>query len=464
MSDLAIRLERGAGGLATQLAVALRDAIRSGRLIAGTQLPASRELASDLEVSRGVVVDAYEQLVAEGFLVARQGSATLVADVGGSATTTDVAVERPAALPVRYDLRGGTPDLSAFPRAAWLAALRRALAALPHEELGYVDPGGVRRLRVELANYLSRVRAAEVNADHLVVLNGVSQGLNLTLRALAGSKTVELAVEDPSSGRCLSLLRSSGAVIVPVPVDEEGIDVRALRRTGARAVLLTPAHQCPTGVVLSPRRRAELVAWANEVDATIVEDDYDAEFRYDRDPVACLQALCPQRVVLLGSVSKSLAPGLRLGWLIGPPTVVEAARCGRQLGDLGSPVTEQHALAEFLASGGYERHLRTMRRRYRRRRDKLTEELARWMPDAMTHGVSAGLQLYLELPAGCDETKVIEVAAGKGVAVDGVAPLRLAQRGRPALLIGFAGTAEQHIPTAVRLIAESVRQSTSDCP
>jgi GntR family transcriptional regulator/MocR family aminotransferase len=456
LSDLQLRIDPALGGLADQVAAELRAAIRSGRLLGDTRLPASRELARDLGMSRGVVVEAYEQLVAEGFLVSRQGSGTRVAAVEPAAPAGDTALESMAPPNIAYDLRVGTPDLSAFPRRAWLAAVRQVMKVIPHQALGYSDPGGVPELRAELAACLRRVRAADVSAEQLVVTNGVAQGLYLVIGALAQAQAglVPLAVEDPHSVRTAALLEAAGAVQVPVPVDDEGVDVQALRRTPARAVIVTPAHQYPTGVVLSPRRRAQLVAWAAEVDGVVLEDDYDAEFRYDRDPVGCLQGLCPQRVVLLGSVSKSLAPGLRLGWLVAPPPLAEAARRARSVSDLGSPVIDQYALAALIASGAYDRHLRQLRRSYRARRDALTDALARWLPGATVRGVPAGIQLYVELPTDHDLDAVIEAAAERGVAVEGVAP-RAASGAPPALALGFARLPEHRIAEAIRLLAEA---------
>jgi GntR family transcriptional regulator/MocR family aminotransferase len=466
LPDLQVRLDRAAGGLADQLAAELRAAVRSGRLPAGGRLPATRELAHDLGTSRGVVVEAYQQLVAEGFLVSRQGSGTQVAPVAPSlagpagaivgAAAPDLAGPAGAPPGPAYDLRVGTPDLAAFPRPAWLTALRRVLTELPHDGLGYGDPGGVPELRAELAAYLRRVRAAAVAAEGLVVVNGVAQGLHLAVGALATAGPVRLALEDPHSARTYGLLEDAGAVPVPVPVDREGLDVGALGRSSARAVLVTPAHQYPTGVVLSPRRRAELIAWAEEVDGFVLEDDYDAEFRYDRNPVGCLQGLCPQRVVLLGSVSKSLAPGLRLGWLAAPPALAEAVRRARAVSDLGSPVLDQHALVRLIASGAYDRHLRHMRRRYRARRDALTAALSRWLPAAVPHGVPAGIQLYLELPAGLDEAAVVAAAATRGLAIEGVAPLRIETPGPPALVLGFARLPEHRAQGAARVLAAAV--------
>lgn len=455
MADLHLRIDRSAGALADQVAEELRCAIRSGRLVRDTVLPASRSLAQDLDVSRGVVVSAYEQLVAEGFLIARQGSATKVAEV-------EPVPGRPAPRPVpagagiEYDMTIGTPDLSQFPRQQWLAAMRDVLRVESHEMLGYAEPGGVLALRVELSRYLRRVRAADVSPEQLVIVGGVAQGLHLTLRTLAAGRRFDLAVEDPHSVRSFSLIEASGATRIPVPVDEEGIDVEALGRTSARAVLVTPAHQYPTGVAMSPRRRAALIAWASDVDGYVLEDDYDAEFRYDRDPVGCLQALCPERVLLLGSVSKSLAPALRLGWLVGPPRIADPVRHARTVTDLGSPVLEQHALARFVATGGYDRHIRRMRRSYRSRRDTMIRALSRWLPEATVHGVAAGIQLYAELPAGCDESRIIREAARHGVAVDGISATRVSSLGPPGLLLSFARLPEHRIDPAIQILAAAI--------
>ncbi|MFF4773943.1 PLP-dependent aminotransferase family protein [Microtetraspora fusca] len=444
MTDLHLVVDRSRGGLAGQIASELRESIRSGRLGRGARLPPSRDLARDLGLSRGVVVEAYEQLVAEGFLEARVGAGTRVA--AGPVPRPEEGAAEPGAS--HHGRRPTSPDLAAFPRQAWLAAIRHVLATLPGDCLDYGDPGGVAELREELAGYLRRVRAADTDTGRVVVVTGVAQGLSLVVRAfaehgdpLAGGGPVLLAVEEPTSPRQLPLLRRAGARLVGVPVDAEGIDVTALAGTGARAVLLTPAHHYPTGVVLSPRRRAELIAWAADTGALILEDDYDAEFRFDREPVGCLQGLAPDRVVLAGSVSKSLAPGLRLGWLVAPPAVAAAVRRARGELDLGSPVIDQYALARFMRTGGYDRHLRRMRREYRRRRDALVRALAEQLPELTVHGISAGLHLYAELPGGWDARRTAEAARTCGLAVD---PLP------SGLVIGFARLSEHRIADAVR--------------
>ncbi|NVI86090.1 PLP-dependent aminotransferase family protein [Actinomadura sp. BRA 177] len=269
----------------------------------------------------------------------------------------------------------------------------------------------------------------------------------------------ELAVEDPTSVRQLPMMETAGLRLVRVPVDEEGLDVAALAAGGARTVLVTPAHQYPTGVVLSAARRAALIAWARDVDGLILEDDYDAEFRYDRDPVGCLQGVDPDRVVLLGSVSKSLAPALRLGWAVAPPSTAARLRDHRAVTDLGAPILEQHALTEFLRGGGYDRHLRTMRRRYRARRDALAAALDAHLPDARVHGVSAGIHLYVELPPGCDEDETVARAARAGVAVTGARSLWSAERAAaapPALVLGYAGLSETRLVKAAELLGQAV--------
>lgn len=460
MSDLHVALDRSVGRLAGQVAAGLRAAIRDGRLVAGTRLPSSRDLARDIDVSRGVVVTAYEQLIAEGFLLARRGDGTRVAPLA----RPDVPLSDPAegwpsdellTEPIPYDLRPGQPDLAAFPRESWGLAMRTVLRTIPNSELAYPDPAGALALRAELAGYLGRVRAAHVTTERVVVMNGVAHGLSAIAHLLAEDGHRALAVEDPTSHRQLPTLDAAGLGLVRIPVDDEGIDVRRLAASGARAVLVTPAHQYPTGVVLSPGRRAELIAWAREVRGLVIEDDYDAEFRYDREPVGCLQGVEPDRVVLAGSVSKALAPALRLGWLVAPPELARRLRIYRERTDLGSPVLEQLALAHLIASGGYDRHLRGMRRRYRARRDALADALRVQLPDARVQGVAAGLHLYVELPPGPDELKVIAGAARSGVALHGAAPMWSAPA-PAALVIGYARANEARLAAAVEIIAEVV--------
>ncbi|MER8184274.1 PLP-dependent aminotransferase family protein [Kitasatospora sp. NPDC094015] len=453
MSELVIAVDHGQGDLTGQLTRALRGAVRDGRLAAGARLPATRRLADQLGLSRGVVVEAYAQLVAEGYLVAVHGSGTRVAP--GVARPPAAGLPEPPAPPPPYDLKPGTPDLAAFPRAAWLAAGRRALAAAPHDRLGYNDPAGLPELRAELAGHLGRVRAAAAGPGDVTVVSGVAQGLALLIRVLAGHGHHRFAVEDPCSPGTLSLLRAHGVEPVGVPVDADGLDVAALAACGATVVVVTPAHQYPTGVVLAPARRAELIAWARESGAVVVEDDYDAEFRYDREPVGCLQGLAPDLVVHLGSLSKSMAPGLRLGWAVLPERFAADFRHAKRYADLGTGVIEQLSFAELLAGGGYDRHLRTVRAGYRSRRDALVDALRAELPAAEVPGVAAGLHLCLRLPPGRGEPEVVAAAAARGVRVEPVAPMRLSP-GPPALALGYGLLPEHRLRRAARLLALAV--------
>ncbi|MDX2785036.1 PLP-dependent aminotransferase family protein, partial [Streptomyces caniscabiei] len=380
------------------LQAALREAIRSGRLARGTRLPASRELAADLGVSRGLVTEAYEQLVAEGYLRSGRGSGTWV----GAAVRTsapprarDLAPRPPGA---RADFVPGTPDLSLFPRAAWAAAQRGVLAELPHHELGYPDPRGLPRLRIALAELLARRRGVVADPERIVVVSGVAQATTLLGAVLHARGTRVVGVEDPGSPEHGTLYAATGLGTVPLPLDEEGLAVGPLRESGVRAVVTTPAHQFPTGIAYSARRRSELLDWARAVDGLIVEDDYDGDFRYDRAPVGALQGLDPERVAYTGSVSKSLAPGLRLGWLLVPAWLAGEVVERKRTMDLGHPTIDQALFARFVERGDYDRQLRRCQRAYRERRDVLVSALAEHFPGAEVSGIAAGLHVIVTLP------------------------------------------------------------------
>ena len=439
-------------GVGARLTRSLREAIGAGRFPPGTRLPSSRVLAADLGVSRGVVVAAYEQLVAEGRLVARRGSGTRVPDAAGIGVrdaTVPATPERalPPGMVPNGLLRPGVPDLALFPRAVWRRAYERALATLPDSGLGYGDPAGAPLLRAELAGYLGRVRSARVSAHDLLVTTGAAQAFALFASALRRAGIDRIGVEEPGSRAVNEQLAVHGLATVPVPVDSEGLDVAALAGTDLAAVLVTPAHQFPTGVVLSPGRRAELLAWARRRDGLVLEDDYDAEFRYDREPVGCLQGLAPDRVVLVGSVSKALAPALRLGWLCAPPAWRDAFAALKAHADLGGPVLEQVAFAHLLADGGYDRHLRRARRMHRVRRDALLAALRLHLPGARVTGVAAGLHLLIELPPTVDTDELVARAYELGLA-----PLAAGH----GLVLGYAAHSPDQLDEAVRLLASLI--------
>ncbi|GAA3141655.1 PLP-dependent aminotransferase family protein [Nonomuraea roseoviolacea] len=457
--DLLLRLDRGRPEpLRAQLERELREAIRTGRLAAGERLPSSRALAQGLGVSRGLVVDCFAQLQAEGYLVTRLGSATRVAPCAPvpPSPRTPAAAEPPR---LAADFRPGVPDLASFPRHDWLWALREASRRLPDSRLGYVDPYGDADLRAVLSAYLGRVRGAVAEPDRLVVCSGFAQGYGLLLHVLRERGVRRVAVEDPGDSDQRLLAARAGLETVAVPVDEDGLDVAALAATDARAVVLTPAHQCPTGVALAPSRRQALVAWARERDATIIEDDYDAEFRYDRDPVGSLQGLAPGHVAALGTVSKALAPALRLGWILCPSHLAAAVAAEKHLADRGSPGLDQFALALLMRSGRYDRHLRRMRASYARRRDALVTALARHAPGVELRGLAAGFHAVARLPERVAEEEVVAAARERSVGLYGMSGYRsgrepVGPHGRAELVLGFGNLREDAIARGIAAVAD----------
>ncbi|MEU0792085.1 PLP-dependent aminotransferase family protein [Amycolatopsis sp. NPDC005961] len=454
--ELLFTIDRESGaGLRSQLEDQLRDAIRGGRLAGGERLPSSRELGRALGLSRGLVQDCYAQLQAEGYLTSRPGSATRVASVARPAEAPEA---RPPERP-RYevaDFRHGVPDLRLAPREDWAWAVREVCRTAPNSAFDYGDPIGDRRLREVLAAYLRRVRAVAATADQVVVCSGMAQALGLVLRALAADGVATIAVEDPGIVRSTTeQANAAGLAAVPVPVDDDGVDVAALERSGARAVLVTPAHQWPTGVVLAGHRRQELLEWARRCDGVVIEDDYDAEFRYDRDPVGSLQGLDPDRVVSLGTVSKSLAPALRLGWLVAPARLLAALARGKHVTDRGSPGLDQLALALLIESGRYDRHLRRARTEYAARRETLVAALAAHAPGLRVTGLAAGFHAILHLPPAADEEQVIARAAERGVGLYGLARMHSTERATaPRLVLGFGDTPQRSIEAGIAAVGD----------
>jgi GntR family transcriptional regulator / MocR family aminotransferase len=443
------------------LEAALRDAVRSGRLAAGTALPSSRALAADLGLARNTVADAYGQLVAEGWLAARHGSGTWVAEQVARIPAAGPAQALAAVPGIRYDLRAGFPDVSAFPRAAWQAAARRAIAAAPARSFaGYGDPAGLPVLRAELATYLARARGVSVVPERIVVCAGFSQGLELLCDLLRSRGERTLAVEAHGHQAHRQVATSAEMNLTPVPVDDRGALADGEPPASAAAVLLTPAHQYPLGVALAPERRRRAVDWAIAGSRLIIEDDYDGEFRYDRQAVGALQSLAPDNVVYAGTASKSLVPGLRLGWLAVPHRLVgDVIAIKRATARLSSSL-DQLTLAEFISSGGYDRQVRRARQAYRRRRDWLVSELRRQAPGAAVAGIAAGLHVLVRLPAGVSEEDVVASAMARGLALDGLASFRAGgpQLG-PALVVGYATPPGHAFSTAVARLCAALRDA-----
>ncbi|MFH9823840.1 MocR-like pyridoxine biosynthesis transcription factor PdxR [Streptomyces bobili] len=453
-ADLHLELS-GPGGRRAALIRALRDAVRGGRLAPGTRLPPYRSLAADLGVARNTVADAYAELVAEGWLTARQGSGTRVAD---RVEPLRHAVRGPVEAAPRahgrlHDLRQGSPDVSAFPRAAWLASYRRALQQAPNEVFGPGDPAGRRELREALTAYLARARGVRTEPDRIVICSGFAHALRLLFgQGGGGVLRGPLAVEAYGLGFHRELLAAGGVRTVALPLDEDGARVDLLERE--RGVLLTPAHQFPTGGPLHATRRAAVLDWARARGTVVLEDDYDGEFRYDRRPVGALQGLDPEHVIHLGSVSKSLSPALRLGWMVLPQRYVNAVLAAKGDREAWASVPDQLGLADFIASGAYDRHVRRMRQRYRGRRDRLVAALAEHAQPVAVTGVAAGLHAVLRLPPGTERTTV-ERAVRQGVALDGLAAFRHPETDMEAgdgLVVGYATPSEHAYGAALEAL------------
>ncbi|WP_433324666.1 PLP-dependent aminotransferase family protein [Spirillospora sp. CA-294931] len=456
--------EAPSGGRADWLAGRLREAIAAGRLPVGSRLPASRVLAADLRVSRGVVTEAYQRLAEEGHVAGRGRGGTVVVGAPVTAPPAPPAARPAGALfagpptteifdalrtaPARIDLTPGLPDLAAFPRTAWLRAERAVLARLSAPDFGYGDPRGTPALRVAVANWLARNRGVRAEPDEIVIVAGTAQALGLLCHVLREDGVSTVAVEEPGSLGVRQHLRNGGMATPPVPVDEQGVRVDRLE---APAVLLTPAHQFPTGVVLGGDRRRALARWA-EAGGLVIEDDYDAEHRYDRPPVPALRALLAERVCYAGSVSKLLAPALRTGWTLVPSRYRDALVAAKRFADLGNPVLPQLVLAHLMESGALERHLRLLRRRHRRRRDAMIEAIASVLPGAHVHGAAAGLHLTVTFDTAFDDTALAAEALTRGVKVQPLSWHRQSP-GEPGLVLGYAATTPTEIAEGIATLA-----------
>jgi GntR family transcriptional regulator/MocR family aminotransferase len=449
-----LRLERcPRETLRTAVERTIREAIRDGALRPGVRLPSSRALAAQLGVSRGVTTEAYGQLEGQGFLVRRTKAAPVVARVARPTPSAEVLEAAPRAP--RYDLAPTTPDVTLFPTRRWTSTLLEIARTAPASAFDYGDPRGELELREVLADHLGRTRGIVADPARILVVQGAAQGIDLIARVLAARGVRRVAVEDPSLDSQPERLRMNGLEVVGQPVDAEGLVVDGL---SADAVLVTPAHQFPTGAVLSGRRRRALLEWAVRRRALIVEDDYDAEFRYDQQPVCALQGLDPGRVVHLGTSSKSLAPALRLGWLTVPQELAEEAERVKHLLDVCSPPIDQLALARFIAHGDYDRQVRRARAIYRVRRDRLLAELGAKLPELPVEGIAAGLHVLLRLPPGVDDRSVAAAAEENGVRVVAISTYELAPSGRGGLVIGYGRVHEDSLGQAVSALTRAVRR------
>jgi GntR family transcriptional regulator / MocR family aminotransferase len=443
------------GGRRDALEASLREAIRDGRLAAGARLPSTRALAADLGLARGTIAEAYAQLQAEGYLTARRGGGTWVGEVAAAALP-----RRPPALPAtpaaRFSFHPGLPDLAEFPHAAWASALRRGLREAPAASLGYGDARGRLDLRAALADYLARVRGVVAAPERIVVCGGFRHGLSLVARVLRARGARRIAMEEPGLNDHHNAVLAAGLEPVPLPLDEQGARTDLLAEIAAAATLIGPAHQFPSGALLQSERRAAALAWARAAGGLVIEDDYDAELRFDRQPIGALQALDPEHVVYGGTVSKTLAPGLRLGWIVLPPQLLEPVIALREAEDLHVPAPDQIAFAELLGSGAFERHVRRMRAHYRGRRDQVVELLAECAPGITPVGISAGLRVLLELPpGGPSAAELAERAAARSIELFPVG--RFHHHGEPVpdgIVLGYGALPEHAFQAGLKALGE----------
>lgn len=453
-TELLLTLNRAAPeSLQAQIERQLRDAIRNGALQSGGVLPSTRDLARDLGISRPLVMDAYAQLAAEGYLAMRQGASPRVSDSAPRPAPLELPPERPTRSHYRYDFRPGIPDLASFPARQWLKATAAALAMMGPDDFGYTQRHGSEPLRQALARYLGRVRGVSADPRQILVTGGFEQARTFIARALRNRGVRYLGVEDPGYAD-REVWLAAGFTLVPIPIDDDGINVGALAASPAEAVLLTPAHQYPTGVVMSGTRRLELSAWLRKKNAVAVEDDYDAEFRYDRAPIGALQGLAPEHVVYAGTASKTLAPALRLGWMVVPPSLLPMLEDELRRLDYGRGRIDQHALAHLIETGDFDRHLRRMRVVYRDRRQALLDALATELPAAEIGGVSAGLHATVRLPMQVDEAAVLQRAEKRDIGLSFMSRHHLAAPpAHSTLLLSYAGLSEAAIRVGIKGLA-----------
>jgi GntR family transcriptional regulator / MocR family aminotransferase len=448
--DLPLALDRSDPvPMACQLSDRIRAAIQQGILQDGTRLPSSRALAADIGVSRGVVTASYEQLASGGFLLQVPRSVPRVHSPRPASPA-----EPPDQPAPRHDFTAIAPDLGLFPRREWLRALQDVLRLAPDSALDYAPGEGLAALRHELAAYLGRVRGVHAQPAQIVITQGFTQGLAVITRVLTRRGATSIAIENPYDSEFIKTAKRSSLDLVPLPVDGRGADIGQLAATQAGAALLTPAHQFPMGSVLDGQRRREALEWASGTGAVIIEDDYTAEYRYDRTPVTALQGLGPDHVIYAGSTSKTLAPGLRLGWLVVPPDWLPEIRQEKWEQDSGSPSLDQLAFARFLATGEFDEHLRRTRRTYARRRHRFIGQIQHHLPQVTVVGASAGLHLTALLRQEVDMPAFLNAAAAAGIHVNDLSSYAFAPHGHgQGIVLGYSRIREASAAAALGLLA-----------
>lgn len=463
-----------------QIYAQMRAAILSRALPAGAKLPSSRDLATRLAVSRTAVVAAYEQLLAEGYATGRTGAGTYIATdlpepfaparpkqkkrispAGKAAAPSARPAREVMDVTVHSDNRpfnAGRTLLDARTVALWRKLTARSLRLFNVEHLGYGDPQGMLALRRNVSDYLRAARAVRCDPEQVVITAGTQQAIDIVIRVL-GDSNKDVWVEDPGYPLTHAALTAAGATVHPIPVDDKGIDVKAGKRLApqARAAFVTPSHQFPTGVQLAMPRRLELLAWAREAGAWIVEDDYASEFRYGGRPLASLQGLDDgERVVYIGTLNKALFPGLRLGYAVLPPALLRTFVTARYLMDRQPSTLCQSIVADFMEEGHFAAHIRRMRAAYRDQRDTLVAALRRRLGDHLSvEPPDQGMHLVAYLKRGLSDRVIERAAREQGVIVRAMSRMYVAAPARSALMFGFSGYPRQTIGPAVAKLAKA---------
>jgi len=435
-----------------------RDAILTGRLRPGERLPSTRALATELAISRLPVVNAFEQLLAEGYVTGRSGSGTFVSSsipddfLRGAPAFSRPAPRRPAADSRSFHpFRVSLPALDHFPLRLWSRLTARHAKTMRIEDMAYGDPAGTAALRIAIADYLRTARSVQCDAQQVLIVSGSQMALHLCALTLLG-KQASVAIEEPGYPGARDALRRNGAHLVPVRVDDEGIDVDALAtHKRVRAVYVTPSHQYPLGMSMTIARRLALLEWARRTRAWIIEDDYDSEYRYASRPLGALQGLDTHaRVIYIGTFSKVLFPSLRIGYLVVPHELIDDFARHRESIDLFPPVLEQLVLAEFLRDGHFGRHLRRMRALYHARRDALVRGLAQHAPSLVPHNTDAGLHISAFLPRGVSDLAFVRKAAERNLDMIALSTCYAGRTKKNGVILGFGGASERRLLAACK--------------
>lgn len=456
--------------LSRQIYRSIKNGILTGKIKSGTKLPSSRELSSELHVARNVVVDCYEQLIAEGYAYTKNGSGTYISDgvvlprkdKETAVIKTEVVSPKPE---IKVSFRTGIPDLSLIPINKWAQLYHKSAIGISPSEMDYQDPMGNEVLRATLARYLNRVRGTDANPQNIIITNGAAQSFNLICKLLS-TKDYAL-VENPLSHGLLHTLESNNVKLSAIRLDSDGMVTKELPKSAPKLIFTTPSHQFPMGSILTASRRIELINYVASNDAYIVEDDYDSEFRFDGNPIESMQNLAPERVIYVGTFSKTLMPALRIGYMVLPDKLTRQLREAKYVADIHSPVLEQLTLSSFIESGSFERHLRNMQKLYHRKRDLLIKTLKKYFGDSVEiFGAAAGLHFVAAFSGVKFDATLLEKIRDGGIEISAVSK-HLYKEGCSEnydnlLIFGYGNTAVDKIESGINTLYKIIKGEKQD--